>query len=133
MSNERIQVAAGLIEQDRRFLVARRKAGVHLGGLWEFPGGKREFHESLEECLRRELREELGIAITPPVLFTALRHVYPDKTVELHFFLCTVESGTPQALDCAELRWATPEELPALDFPEADRSVIELLRRRERP
>lgn len=124
-------MAAGLIEEDGRYLIARRKAGVHLGGLWEFPGGKRELGESLEECLRRELREELGIAISTPVPFTALRHVYPDKTVDLHFFLCSLASGTPQALDCEELRWVTAEELPALAFPEADRPVIELLRRRE--
>lgn len=127
-----VQVAAGLIEENRRYLIARRKSGVHLGGLWEFPGGKREPDESLEDCLRRELREELGIAVSPPVLFTALRHVYPDRTVELHFFLCGVASGTPQALDCEELRWVTVEELRTLEFPEADRPVIELLRRQER-
>lgn len=131
MGSETIQVAAGLIHRAGRYLIARRKTGVHLGGLWEFPGGKREPDESLEDCLRRELREELGIDVTAPVRFHALRHVYPDKTVELHFFLCSVQQGTPQALDCEEIRWATAEDLGELEFPEADRPVIDLLRRRQ--
>lgn len=125
-----VEVAAGLIGREGRYLIARRKPGAHLGGLWEFPGGKREPHESLEDCLRRELREELGIGISHPVRFHALRHAYPDKTVELHFFLCAIEEGTPQALGCEELRWVTAQDLLALEFPEADRPVIELLRRR---
>jgi len=89
----RIQVAAGLISRDGRYLIARRKAGVHLGGFWEFPGGKREQGESLEACLRRELREELGIEVTLPVFFRIISHAYPEKTVELHFFRCSIAAG----------------------------------------
>ncbi|TLY30105.1 MAG: NUDIX domain-containing protein, partial [Nitrospirae bacterium] len=69
-----IQVAAGLILHEGRYLIAQRKVGVHLGGLWEFPGGKCEPGESLEDCLRRELREELGIEITTLVPFHVIRH-----------------------------------------------------------
>ena len=88
-----IQVAAGLIEKDRRYLITKRPAGVHLAGFWEFPGGKRETGESLEQCLLRELKEELGIDITPGSPFHIIRHEYPEKLVELHFFRCTIRRG----------------------------------------
>lgn len=122
-----IQVAAGLIVQDGRYLIARRKSDVHLGGLWEFPGGKREAEESLEDCLRRELREELGIEITPPVFHRVLRHEYVEQSVVLHFFRCSIRAGQAQALDCEELRWVAPEELGRFQFPAADRALIEEL------
>lgn len=122
-----IQVAAGLILREGRYLIAQRKAGVHLGGLWEFPGGKCEPGESLEDCLRRELREELGIEITTPVPFHVIRHEYPDKTVELHFFSCSIRAGLAQALDCESFRWVAPEELTKFEFPPADRPLIQAL------
>lgn len=122
-----VQVAAGLIVRDGRYLIARRKADVHLGGLWEFPGGKRETGESLEECLRRELREELGIEITEPSFYRVFRHEYPEQSVELHFFRCSVRTGRARALDCEELRWVAPEELSRFEFPAADRALLDEL------
>lgn len=122
-----IEVAAGLIEQGGRYLIARRKPGVHLAGYWEFPGGKREVDESLEECLRRELFEELSILVDVPVPYRVVRHDYPDKTVELHFFRCRIEQGQARPLDCAEVRWVLPEELTDYRFPPADRVIIEAL------
>jgi len=122
-----IQVAAGLILHEGRYLIAQRKVGVHLGGLWEFPGGKCEPGEALEDCLRRELREELGIEITTLVPFHIIRHEYPEKTVELHFFHCSIRDGQAQALDCEEIRWVAPEELTKYEFPEADRPLIQAL------
>jgi 8-oxo-dGTP diphosphatase len=127
-----VQVAAGLIVQDGRYLIARRKPGVHLGGLWEFPGGKREAEESLEDCLRRELREELGIEVTQPVFYRVLRHEYPEKSVELYFFRCSVRAGQARAMDCEELRWVAPEELSRFEFPAADRALIEELKKEGR-
>ena len=122
-----IEVAAGLVVRGGRYLIAKRKAGTHLGGLWEFPGGKREPGESLEDCLRRELREELGIDVTPPVHFRVIRHEYREKTVELHFFRCTVRRGEAVALDCEEVRWVMPNEMANYEFPPADRPLIEAL------
>lgn len=122
-----VQVAAGLIVREGHYLIARRKAGTHLGGLWEFPGGKREPGESLEECLRRELREELGVDVTLPVHVRVIRHDYREKTVELHFFRCTISRGEASALDCEEVRWVTPSELSDYEFPPADRPLIEAL------
>jgi 8-oxo-dGTP diphosphatase len=124
-----IQVAAGLVLHDGRYLIAKRRPQMHLGGLWEFPGGKRETGESLEDCLARELREELGIEIAAPVLFRVIRHEYRDKTVELHFFRCGLKSGTPMALGCEDFKWVTASELPQYQFPPADRPLVEALER----
>ena len=122
-----IEVAAGLIHREGRYLVARRKAGVHLAGYWEFPGGKKEPGESLEECLRRELFEELSICIDQPIPFQIIRHDYQDKTVELHFFRCHIETGSESPLDCTELRWVYPHEMETLQFPPADKPIITAL------
>ncbi len=122
-----IEVAAGLIERGGRYLIARRKPGVHLAGYWEFPGGKREVDESLEECLRRELFEELSIRVDVPVPYRVVRHDYTDKTVELHFFRCRIEEGHETPLDSVEIRWVLPEELSQYRFPPADRVIIEAL------
>jgi len=123
-----IEVAAGLVYREGRYLIARRNPGVHLAGFWEFPGGKREPGETLEECLRRELFEELGIRIDVPVPFQTVRHEYAEKTVELHFFRCRIEAGHATAIDCAEIRWVWPHELGDFEFPPADRPVIEAIR-----
>ncbi len=124
---EPIQVAAALLMHEGRYLITQRKAGVHLESLWEFPGGKREQGESLEDCLRRELREELGIEVTNPALFRVIRHAYPEKTVELHFFRCALAGGLPRPLGCADLRWVTPEELARYPLPPADQTLVEAL------
>ena len=124
-----IEVAAGLIRHEGRYLIARRKQGVHLAGFWEFPGGKRETDESLVECLQRELFEELGIRVDLPIPYRIVRHDYPEKTVELHFFRCAIEDGNPAPVDCAEIRWVLPEELTQFEFPQADLVIIEALQR----
>ena len=124
-----IEVAAGLIRHDGRYLIARRKPNVHLAGFWEFPGGKRETDESLVECLQRELFEELGVRVDLPIPYRVVRHDYPEKIVELHFFRCAIEEGEPAPVDCAEIRWVLPEELTQFDFPPADHVIIEALQR----
>lgn len=124
-----VEVAAGLICSNGRYLIARRKPGVHLAGLWEFPGGKREADETLEDCLRRELFEELSIRVDAPIPFQIIRHEYAEKTVELHFFRCGIEEGQPRPVDCAEVRWVAPQELNYYQFPPADRPVIDALQR----
>jgi mutator protein MutT len=124
-----VEVAAGLVCHEGRYLIARRKPGVHLAGFWEFPGGKREAGETLEECLRRELFEELSIHIDVPIPFQVIRHEYAEKTVELHFFHCRIQAGQAMAIDCAEIRWVWPHELSNFEFPPADRPIIEALRR----
>ncbi|ALA58729.1 Mutator MutT protein [Nitrospira moscoviensis] len=128
-----VEVAAGLIHHAGRYLIARRKPGVHLAGYWEFPGGKREAGESFEDCLRRELFEELSVRIDVPVPYRIIRHEYPEKTVKLHFYRCAIEAGQAAPIECAEIRWVLPEELPRYKFPPADRIIIEALQQDGRP
>jgi len=121
-----IVVLAGVVERDGRFLVSRRLKGTHLADLWEFPGGKCEPGESHEVCLAREFREELDVDIeVGPELLTT-EHVYPEKTVRLHFRRCGLR-GEPQPMLGQEMRWITRDELQTLSFPEADRDLIRML------
>jgi mutator protein MutT len=121
---ERIVVVAAVIEQDGRFLVARRLKGTHLAGYWEFPGGKVHPGETLEGALRREISEELNadISIARKIFHTA--HVYPERIVELHFYRAEL-TGAAQAVLGQELRWITREDFGALDFPPADAELID--------
>jgi mutator protein MutT len=124
-----IIVAAAIIRRDLHILLTKRPANVHLANLWEFPGGKVESGESLEAALRRELREELDIEANVLDEFFTTTHHYPTKSVELHFFNCTIVGGEPRAIEVAELRWVKSSDLHEYEFPEADRELIELLAR----
>lgn len=118
-----IVVVAAVIERDGRFLLTLRPAGTHLAHHWEFPGGKRDAHESDAEALTRELREELDIAATVGLLEYAVTHHYPERTVDLRFYRCTF-TGEPQGMLGQEVRWVTRADLAALPFPEADAELI---------
>jgi 8-oxo-dGTP diphosphatase len=123
-----IVVTAAIIRRDGRYLVTRRQPGVHLAGVWEFPGGKCDDGEPLTTCMARELEEELGIQATVgPEIFT-ITHDYPDRRVELHFLECQTPDH-PSPLLGQEMRWVTREELEDLDFPPADAQLIQILRR----
>jgi len=124
-----IEVSAGLVFRDGKLLITRRHAGAHLGGLWEFPGGKREANETFEGCLARELREELGIEVIVGELVESLTHDYPEKTVALKFFRCRWKQNEPSAIDCLDFKWITPRELPDYEFPAADARLLQMLQR----
>lgn len=121
-------VAAAIVEDHGRYFVTRRQKGTHLEGLWEFPGGKVEAGESLERCLRRELREEIGTEIVMGEEVFAVSHDYADRTIELHFIACTFVNA-PMPLLGQEMRWVPRDELSALKFPPADDDVIRFLTR----
>ena len=121
-----VVVTAAIVERDGRFLLTRRLQGTHLAGTWEFPGGKCEPGESLEACLARELMEELAVACTVGHAVLVTRHAYAERTVELHFFATTL-SGDPMPQLGQEMRWASRGDLGTLQFPEADRELIQLL------
>ena len=125
---KQIKVSAALIFQHCKLLITQRHAGAHLGGLWEFPGGKREPGETSEQCLVRELREELGIEIEVGELFEEVSHAYTEKAVRLKFFTCKLISGEPHPLDCAAFKWIGKAELAGFEFPAADARLLEKLR-----
>jgi 8-oxo-dGTP diphosphatase len=122
-----IDVSAGLLFRNGKLLITQRLADAHLGGLWEFPGGKREGEETFEHCLLRELEEELGIRVHVGPLIESITHEYPEKIVRLHFYRCTLESGEPTPLACADCRWVSHDELADYAFPAADAALLRRL------
>ncbi|MGO8703946.1 MAG: A/G-specific adenine glycosylase [Candidatus Brocadiia bacterium] len=121
-------VAAGVVRRGKLILIDRRKPEGLLGGLWEFPGGKRKENESLERCLTREIREELGIRVKIVRPLISVPHAYTHFRITLHVYECRYLSGVPRALGCAEWRWVRPDELDHYAFPSANRKVIAELR-----
>ena len=122
-----IDVSAALIFRSGKLLIAQRPAKAHLGGLWEFPGGKREPGETFEQCLVREIREELGADIAVGKLFQSVTHAYPEKNVRLEFFICRLTGGEPQPLGCAALQWIGRSGLGKYKFPAADAQLLQTL------
>ena len=122
-----IDVAAGLVFRNRKLLITKRFPEAHLGGLWEFPGGKREQGETFKNCLTRELAEELGIEVRVGELVEALTHDYRDKHVHLRFFKCEWKANEPEPLGCEECRWITRQELKNFEFPAADALLLKKL------
>lgn len=123
-----IEVSAALIFRGGKLLITQRHAKAHLGGLWEFPGGKREPGETFEQCLIREIGEELGVDISVGKLFEEISHDYPEKSVHLKFFLCQLVSGEPQPIDCAAVKWIDRNGLTTHPFPAADAQLLEKLK-----
>lgn len=124
------QIAAAVFRRAGKVLLCRRpeKPGDSCAGLWEFPGGKREPGESLEQCLIRECREELGIEVRPVGIRERLTHTYPEIQVELTFFDAEITEGEPEARVHTALVWAAPEEWDRYPVCPADRPLIERLR-----
>lgn len=125
-------VAAGVLIEEGKVLLSRRKKGTHLAGLWEFPGGKAEPGEDPRAALRRELEEELGIIAAVGEIADVTFHTYADadKSVLLLFFFAAREAGSPEprAIDVAEVTWADRAMLDELTFPPADVAVVAKLR-----
>jgi len=120
-------IAAGVIWRGKHVLIAQRPPHGLLGGLWEFPGGKREPEESLEECLVREVREELGIEIRVRQPVTTVEHAYTHFRITLYAYHCQYVSGEPQAIGCTAWKWAAFEELNEYAFPAANHAIIAAL------
>lgn len=125
-----IEVGSAIIQRDGKYLVSQRPEGSHLGQVWEFPGGKREATETIEECVARKVREELGIEIAVGRLWRVVERQYPERVVRLHFFLCQLTSGTPRAIGCQRFRWIQPSEFGHFEFPPADLDIIQELARK---
>ncbi|MFO0675352.1 MAG: (deoxy)nucleoside triphosphate pyrophosphohydrolase [Polyangiaceae bacterium] len=129
-----VLVAAGIVVESGKVLLSRRRSGTHLAGAWEFPGGKVEPGEDPRDALARELREELGIDAVAGSIVEATFHTYADaeKAVLLLFYEATrtATSQAPRALEVAEVKWATADELDPTEFPPADVDVLRIVRKR---
>jgi A/G-specific adenine glycosylase len=124
-------VTAGVIyDEAGQLLIAQRPAEGLLGGLWEFPGGKQEPGETLQECLTRELHEELAIRVEIGELLVKVKHAFTHFRITLHAYECRYLSGPPQAIGCADWRWVRLDELEHFAFGNADRQIIAELRKR---
>ena len=126
-------VAVGVIYRNDRILIDKRKPQGLLGGLWEFPGGKKRPGESLQAALQREVREELAIRIRVERPLAVVDHAYSHFRVRIHAFECTHVSGEPRCLTCADFKWVRPGDLGRYAFPAANNKIIQVLRSRKRP
>lgn len=114
--------------EQRQILIDRRRPGGALGDLWEFPGGKVELGETVEECIKREVWEEIGITIEVGGHLITIEHVYPHLRVTLTVHQCRYISGSPQPIECEEVQWVSLEEINQFVFPKANERIINALR-----
>ena len=119
-----IHVACAIIEQNGMVLAAQRSAAMSLPLKWEFPGGKIEGGETAEECLNRELHEELAVSVSIGAALSPATHCYPDFTVTLYPYICRLNGGTVTMHEHHALKWVKPLEMPGLDWAAADLPVI---------
>jgi 8-oxo-dGTP diphosphatase len=124
VSSRHLHVACAIIERDGLVLAAQRSPSMSLPLKWEFPGGKIDLGETAEECLKRELIEELGVIVGIDRKMPVHTHSYPDFTVTLYPFVCSMVSGEIEVHEHAAVRWMLPEELSNLDWAEADGPVL---------
>jgi mutator protein MutT len=123
-----VRVAAGIIFHKGRILIGKRFPHSFMGGLWEFPGGKQEAGETLEECLKREIREELDIEVAVGPLLAVAEHTYPHFRITLYAFLCHFLEGEPKPRGVADFRWVAIPDLFSYTFPPADLKVLSTLK-----
>ena len=122
-------IGVGVIwNQQGQILIDRRRPTGVLGGFWEFPGGKIETGETSEECIKREIWEELGIVIEVGKHLITIAHTYTHLHVTLIVHHCQYIDGVPQLIECDEIRWVNLEELDEFNFPEANFQIIAALR-----
>jgi len=113
----------------KQILIDRRLPQGTMGGLWEFPGGKIEIGETIQECIKREISEELGIEIVVGEHLITIDHTYPHLRVTLTVHHSRHLAGVPQAIECDEIRWVSLDELDNFNFPEANEEIITALRK----
>ncbi len=132
MTLKQRNIAVGIIRNaQKEIFITQRDASSHMAGFWEFPGGKIESGETPAEALIRELQEEVGIDAHKPVLVLTLKHTFPDRIVNLHFFMVEEWSGEPYGKEGQPKRWVAQSELKESDFPPANAEVVIALQNNE--
>ena len=127
-SKKCVHVAVGVvINAERQILIALRPAHVHQGGLWEFPGGKVEQGETVEQALRRELKEELAIEARAFKPLLDLQHDYVDKSVRLDVWWVEGFEGQPVGQEGQAVRWVHSDQLAQYQFPEANQAIVDAI------
>jgi len=126
-------IAVAVIRKENRLLIGKRKEEKMLGGLWEFPGGKQEEQESLEETLCREVKEETDLTVSVGHAFKPIKHTYSHFKITLHAFECEVISGKEKANSAEELRWVKIEDIDKFPFPKANKSLIDQILKKSSP
>ncbi|MDP6478370.1 MAG: A/G-specific adenine glycosylase [Nitrospinaceae bacterium] len=124
---KKIEVSAAIILRNRKIYIQQRAKGGLMGGLWEFPGGKREKKESMEDCLRREIKEELGASITILDKVMTIKHTYTQFRVTLHVFNCRLNGQRLRPNGCEQWKWVSPAQLATYPFPAANVKIVEYL------
>lgn len=119
-----VDVAVGVIKDGNRIFISKRAEELHQGGLWEFPGGKKEAGETIESALERELSEELGIDVISQTPLMIIEHDYGDKLVRLDIRLVGKFDGTPHGKEGQLTQWVNISELHTLQFPAANNAII---------
>lgn len=128
LPHKKIGVAA-IRNNSGQILIDRRRNKGDMAGLWEFPGGKIEPDETIEECIKREIREELAIEIEVVEPLMTIEHTYTNFRVTLFVYYCNLIRGEPQPIECDEVCWVTPVELDQFTFPEANLQIIKKLQK----
>ena len=125
------QIGVAVINnQQGQILIDRRKQSGEMGGLWEFPGGKIEPGETIEECIKREVKEELDIEIEVGDRLTTISHAYKTFNVTLYVHDCRHISGEPRPIECDEIHWIEPQNIVGYQFPKANIQIVNLLQQR---
>jgi mutator protein MutT len=132
MVKNMLVVAAAIILNEGKVLIAQREEGSNMEFKWEFPGGKLEGYENPEQALIREIKEELDMIIEPVEIYKAVRHKYKDKDILLLAYICRFISGEGRPLECNDFKWVDKKQLSKFEYTLADVEIVEKLKNDQR-
>ncbi|BAQ60039.1 mutator mutT protein [Geminocystis sp. NIES-3708] len=127
LPHKKIGIAV-IINDKQEILIDKRLPTGLMANLWEFPGGKIEKGETPQDCIKREIKEELGVDIIINHHLLDITHRYSEFIVTLSVYICEIITGKPKTLECAEIRWVTVSQLDDFEFPSANQEIILALR-----